>query len=58
MKECHIDGNEIKIATKSKAKMIVKKQVKAKILEQLKSEGEHKSKVSHLLRHGPKKNFR
>ena len=34
--------------------MIIKKQVKAKILEQLKREGEHKSKVSRLLKHNPK----
>ena len=45
MKEYDIDENEIKIATKSKAKMIIKKQVKAKILEQLKKEGEHKRHI-------------
>ena len=54
MNEYHIDKNEIKTASKLKAKTVIKKQVKGKMLEELKKNGEHKSKVAHLVRHSPK----
>ena len=57
MNEYHIDKNEIKTASKLKAKAIIKKQVKEKMLEDLKKNGEHKSKVVHLLRHSQKEKF-
>ena len=54
MNEYCVDPNEIKAATKTRAKIILKKRAKEKMLEDLKKNGEHKSKVIHLIKHSEK----
>ena len=54
MNEYSVDPNEIKVATKTRAKITLKKQVKEKMLKELKENGEHKSKVIHLIKHSEK----